>query len=370
MPKRLIVCCDGTWNAFGQKHPTNVVKLYEAIAGADDDGVIQDSVYVAGVGTKSWQKVRGGALGLGLSKNVKKGYLELVEMYEPGDEIFLFGFSRGAYTARSIAGFIRNAGLLTRDNRGRLDEAFALYRDRDRSSAPSRERAVEFRAQYSHEVPIRFIGVWDTVGSLGIPLSGKVFEWINRRWAFHDTQLSSTVEAAYHALAIDEKRGPFKPTLWQAQPDAPDSQIIEQVWFSGVHCNVGGGYADSRISDIPLVWMMNRAREHGLAFTDDEPAPTDTSRQVAVGVVSAISRFLTNTDAFAVPLQESRKGFYRWFLEAFSRPMGAVDSGHEFVASSATRRMDEVAAYDPVNLADYRDSGGPEMAVDFHPTAI
>ena len=220
MPRRLIVCCDGTWNVFGQKHPTNVVKLYQAIAGTDDAGVIQDSVYVAGVGTKPWHKVRGGALGLGLSKNVKKGYLELVDMYEPGDEIFLFGFSRGAYTARSIAGFIRNAGLLSREHRGRLDEAFALYRDRDRSSAPSGERAVEFREQYSHEVPIRFIGVWDTVGSLGIPLSGKLFEWINRRWAFHDTQLSSTVAAAYHALAIDEKRGPFKPTLWRAQPDA------------------------------------------------------------------------------------------------------------------------------------------------------
>ncbi|MDY6810393.1 MAG: DUF2235 domain-containing protein [Actinomycetota bacterium] len=365
MPRRLIVCCDGTWNVFGQKHPTNVVKLYQAIAGTDDAGVIQDSVYVAGVGTKPWHKVRGGALGLGLSKNVKKGYLELVDMYEPGDEIFLFGFSRGAYTARSIAGFIRNAGLLTREHRGRLDEAFALYRDRDRSSAPSGERAVEFREQYSHEVPIRFIGVWDTVGSLGIPLSGKLFEWINRRWAFHDTQLSSTVAAAYHALAIDEKRGPFKPTLWRAQPDAPDSQIIEQVWFSGVHCNVGGGYADSKISNIPLVWMMDRARRHGLAFNDDKEAPA--SGPATVSVISAISQFLIDTDAFAVPLQESRKGFYR-LIAGLSRPMGVVDSGHEFVASSAARRMDTVAAYDPANLAAYRENDGPELAVDFHPT--
>ncbi|MFW0795031.1 DUF2235 domain-containing protein [Gordonia sp. CPCC 205515] len=368
MTKRLIVCCDGTWNVFGQKHPTNVVKLYEAIGSADDDGVRQERIYVAGVGTKPWQRIRGGVLGWGLSKNLKEAYRKLVEAYEPGDEIFLFGFSRGAYTARSLGGFIRNSGILKREHMDQADAAFDLYRDRDKSSAPRQEQATEFRQKYSHETPIRFIGVWDTVGSLGIPIDGwKFAEKINRRWAFHDTQLSTTVQAAYHALAIDEKRRPFGPTLWTPQPDRPEGQIIEQVWFSGVHCNVGGGYADSRISDIPLVWMMGRARHHGLFFSENPVTGTPvTTELAATSITDVIARFLNSTDAFAVPLQESRKGFYRAF-KPLVRQLGSVDGEHEYAASSAKRRLDRVDTYDPANLIAYQDAKGREMLVDSHP---
>ncbi|MEE3849725.1 DUF2235 domain-containing protein [Gordonia sp. LSe1-13] len=368
MAKRLIVCCDGTWNAFGQKNPTNVVKIHNAIAPTDRNGVTQKPMYVAGVGTKPWQKIRGGALGWGLSKNLKKGYGELVDLYEPGDEIFLFGFSRGAYTARSLAGFIRNSGILKREYKDRIDEAFELYRDRDGSSAPAQQRASEFRAAYSYETPIEFIGVWDTVGSLGIPIDGwKLFDRINKRWAFHDTQLSSTVKAAYHALAIDEKRRPFEPTLWSPKPDRPADQIIEQVWFSGVHCSVGGGYEDSQISDIPLVWMMDRARRHGLCFTEGESEGLSGATRIRATVVDAITTFLLGTNAFATPLQESRKGFYKVF-KPFSRTMAHADEEHEFAASSATQRRAQVDTYDPENLAAYLERGGPEMEVDFRPT--
>ena len=136
----------------------------------------------------------------------------------------------------------------------------------------SHPRGVEaelFRRSYSHEARIRCIGVWDTVGALGIPLNG--LRWVNafnRRWQFHDTDLSTTVDAAFQALAIDEKRGPFKPALWQQQEDAGD-QRLEQVWFAGDHCDVGGGHRDAALADIALLWMADRARSCGLTFRPD-----------------------------------------------------------------------------------------------------
>lgn len=369
MAKKLIVCCDGTWNVFGQKNPTNVVKLYEAIADVDDKGIEQKKFYVAGVGTGHWEKIRGGALGLGLSKNVKKGYADLVASYEPGDEIFLFGFSRGAYTARSLGGFIGNVGILKRKNESRIDEAFDLYRDRaDKRKAPDGELAREFRRQYSHDdVTIQLIGVWDTVGSLGIPF-GKtpVIKWINQRWSFHNTKLGPAVKAAYQALAIDEKRGPFEPTLWQTNPGAKD-QVVEQVWFPGVHCNVGGGYANTPISDIPLVWMMTKAAKHGLWFRNGAPGGGSAAGSSAspLAVMNPFEILLQATNAYAA-LEESRKGFYR-VLKPFNRPIGDTDVPSEYVASSAVRRVGKDKAYLPPRLLAYLDDEGQQIDVDFRP---
>ena len=258
--KRLIVCCDGTWNRADQTSPTNVVKLKAAVAERDADGVVQRVHYEPGVGTRPRERFVGGGLGVGLSQNVRSCYRFLVDSYEPGDELYFFGFSRGAFTARSTAGFVRNAGILRREERGRVDEAYALYRSRDDARKPSGAIAERFRADYSHpDTPIHFIGVWDTVGSLGIPIP-LLPSFITRRWTFHDTELSRSVRNAYHALAIDEQRGPFKPTLWTQHPEAHD-QVLQQRWFAGVHCDVGGGYPETALSEIPLQWIAEqRAR--------------------------------------------------------------------------------------------------------------
>ncbi len=189
---------------------------------------------------------------------------------------FFFGFSRGAFTARSTAGLVRNAGVLRADQVGRVDEAYDLYRKR--LAHPRSAEAQRFRDAYAVETGIRLIGVWDTVGALGIPLSGlRLVNVVNRRWQFHDTDLSTTVGSAFQAVAIDEKRKPFKPTIWKQQPDAPASQQLEQVWYAGVHSDVGGGYPQRQLADITLWWMKTEPRPV------DSPSTTSTRGSTVMG---------------------------------------------------------------------------------------
>jgi uncharacterized protein (DUF2235 family) len=276
MSKRLIVCADGTWNkvekAESGKHlSTNVAKFAAALFPTDRDGRAQLLCYLEGVGTNRGEWIRGGMFGFGISRNIGRAYEFLVRYYEPGDEIWIFGFSRGAFTARSLAGMLRNSGLLKVAHVDRIGDAMALYRDRYDDTAPDAPRARIFRNTYAHEPEIHFIGVWDTVGSLGVP---GVHLWLARLlrvdWQFHDTNLSRSVKNAYHALAIHEKRSDFKPTLWQKQewPQA-DQQTLEQVWFCGVHSDVGGGYLEEQLSDVAVMWMIEKAKAHGLAFRED-----------------------------------------------------------------------------------------------------
>jgi uncharacterized protein (DUF2235 family) len=172
----------------------------------DDNGREQRTFYHRGVGTNRWERIRGGVFGAGLSRDVRDAYRFLVQNYEPGDELFFFGFSRGAFTARSTAGFVRNCGILRRSQASRVDDAYSLYRSRSSTTHPRGIEASLFRRSYSHETRIGFIGVWDTVGVLGIPLDGlRLVNLLNRRWQFHDTNLSTTVDAACQALAIDEQ---------------------------------------------------------------------------------------------------------------------------------------------------------------------
>nr|MBA2793298.1 DUF2235 domain-containing protein [Thermoleophilaceae bacterium] len=261
MPKRLVVCCDGTWNRPDQSKngapaPTNVSKLALGVAREDPVGNPQLLFYQHGVGTRRFERIRGGALGLGLSRNVRDCYRFLVENYEPGDELYFFGFSRGAFTARSTAGLVRNAGVLRPKHVDRVNDAYRLYRARDETRRPRAIEAQIFRRMYSHpESEIKFLGVWDTVGSLGIPIDGLRLPLVTKLWSFHDTTLSSRVRFAYHALAIDEHRKPFTPTLWEQQQDAT-GQTLEQVWFAGVHSDVGGGYSEPDLAEIPLLWMV------------------------------------------------------------------------------------------------------------------
>jgi uncharacterized protein (DUF2235 family) len=274
LAKKLIVCADGTWNdEDGAAGPTNVVKIHRSFQNNYVEGVNQWTCYVTGVGTRLRERIRGGAFGYGLSKNILEAYRFLVEQYEHGAELYFFGFSRGAYTVRSLAGLIRNSGLLKKEFINRLDEAFALYRNRSEKTDPKSDKAAEFRAKFSHQPDIKFIGVWDTVGSLGVPLPRlKLFSligWLlNKDFHFHDPKLSSIVKNAYHAVSIHEHRSTSVPTLWEKQEHSRD-QTLEQVWFPGVHCDVGGGYRSTGLSDASLLWMIDRARECGLVFRED-----------------------------------------------------------------------------------------------------
>ncbi len=258
MSKRIVYCADGTWDK-PTKH-TNVYKLFKSlIVSADqipfyDDGVGADGNPIS--------KLLGGAFGTGLWQKIKDGYTKVAHVYEAGDQLFLFGFSRGAYTARSLAGMIAACGLPTKNFTDDLvNTAFKAYRDKDdRQTILQGLKDCDMSA-----ANITMVGVWDTVGSLGIPSAIGLSDPI--AYGFLDTSLSPHILNAYHALAIDEKRAQFPPTLWTSQP-AP-GQTLEQVWFCGVHSDIGGGEPDdlpgtTALSDITLGWMMTKASALGL----------------------------------------------------------------------------------------------------------
>jgi uncharacterized protein (DUF2235 family) len=351
MSRRLVICCDGTWNmpdpVSGGGSPTNVTKLALGVAGQDAEGRAQLLHYEKGVGTRRFERFTGGAFGVGLSRNVKQCYRFLVDTYEPDDELYLFGFSRGAFTARSLAGLVRNSGVLRRQHADRVDEAYDLYRSRADEAHPKGIEAQIFRRMYSHEDPeIRFVGVWDTVGSLGIPIDIPL---VNDRWGFHDTELSSRVRFAYQALAIDERRKPFTPTIWKQQPGTQD-QTLEQVWFAGVHSDVGGGYEEPELAEIALLWMVDRAQDTGLAFLSDHFQIPATDVDPELRRVGAHLQ----PDARG-PIHDSFKGLFR-LGGSKPRVLGGVDGGA--VASSAQKRSQELSDYCPPELEQYLADGG------------
>jgi uncharacterized protein (DUF2235 family) len=348
MPRQLVVCCDGTWNEpdelrNGVAAPTNVAKLaLGLLAGAASE---QELFYEAGVGTTADERVLGGAFGYGLSRNVRNCYRFLAETYEQGDELYLFGFSRGAYTARSLAGLVRNCGILQKKHVEKVDQAFAFYRDHSDRTHPRALAAEIFRKMYSHpDDDIHFIGVWDTVGALGIPAGLPGWkELATRFWGFHDTQLSSHVRFAYHALAIDEQRHAFQPTLWTL--DAPAAgQTVEQVWFAGVHSEIGGGSADPALSDIALLWMVEKAKACGLRFT---PGQLERGAPDGVGGVIAPN--------YAAKIVDSRRGVWT-VLRPYHRlrEVSVAAGAGQLIASSAERRFKEhVGGYSPPGLREY-----------------
>jgi len=265
--KRLVVCFDGTWNsADNGGADTNVALISKAIhATTGTGGVLQSVLYLRGVGTSGLDITRqfDGATGLGIDDNIRSGYMFLAQNYVPGDEIFLFGFSRGAFTARSLVGLISAAGLLKRQSLGSLGAAWLYYRNGKRPHTPEAFMAETSGADAHTDVEIRFLGVWDTVGALGIP--GHVFDHINHNlYGFYDTSLCPIVRSACHALAIDEHRGAFVPTLWTGE--VPPGCEVEQMWFAGAHADVGGGYRTRDLADIPLVWMALKAEAAGLVL--------------------------------------------------------------------------------------------------------
>lgn len=342
--KRLIVCCDGTWNRPDQEDkgtpsPTNVVRLAFRVA-KRDAGVPQILFYDQGVGTgNALDRWTGGAFGAGLLDNIFDAYRFLVANYEAGDRLYVFGFSRGAYTARSLCGMIRKVGILKRASVMDYANALALYRRSD--CRPDDEEPKRFRARHSivgdEPIEISFLGVWDTVGSLGIPLRG--LRWITRRkYQFHDTELSGSVKRARHALAIDERRGPFAPTLWSYKPK--EGQTVEQSWFIGAHSDVGGGYPRFGLADITLQWMMEGAQQAQLAF-DPEVERAHPLKPVPGADVT-----------------NSKKGLYR-LTPGIDRPIGLCAGTEDDldptqdVHDTARNRWHADERYEPPNLGEY-----------------
>jgi uncharacterized protein (DUF2235 family) len=269
--KKIIICCDGTWNSPDEKKngiavPTNVTKLTRALLPTDANKIDQVVFYDQGVGTEGslTDKYLGGGTGWGISKNIIDCYRFLANNYHDGDEIYCFGFSRGAYTARAVGGLVAWGGLLAKHQLENLPDLYELSRvdPKDREKDPLYKKLQPIIAS-TIKPRIKFMGVWDTVGALGAPT--PMLSWITKKlWVkFHDTSLRN-VDYAYHALAADELREPFRPSVWTGAND--NIKEIKQVWFAGSHSNVGGGFPDAGLSDIAFSWMIKMASLRGLEF--------------------------------------------------------------------------------------------------------
>ena len=369
--KRLVVLFDGTWNKPGNEdEQTNVVKLQRALPAADAQGVQQLVHYVVGIATEDLGRLTFtiGAIGFGVGDRIQRGYKFLCENYEDGDEIYLIGFSRGAFQARSLAGLIALAGMARSAAPETIADVWDYYEQNKLAADAARLQALRAAARYP--VRIKCVGVWDTVGNLGIPFvrEGLIKELLG----FHDTELSPLVDIGLHALAIDEPRGPFQPTLWTTKKGAalPSGQIIEQVWFPGSHANVGGGFKDSALSDIALLWMAERiAGTTGLAV-DFEQLRKSTKPDPLGELVSPTSDGIYRVSyffPFVRLIKQNRKGISALRRAIFGTwRAGVVPAGQATVNESihdsamarfgkrAPQRRGEVVsqlAYRPANLA-------------------
>ncbi|WP_216898014.1 DUF2235 domain-containing protein [Nocardia alni] len=351
--KRLVVCCDGTWGAESNPSVSNVVKIAESLrlntSEADGRMVEQQVFYTDGPGTRGYSadKILGGMFGVGLDSALSTLYWQLALNWEPDDEIFLFGFSRGAYLARSLSGLINRIGLLTPDalSEGRLPDALAIFRQRKaHPDDPDPAQWVQFREQYCRApVPIKFLGVFDTVGAMGVPgiTSGK--------YRFHDLRLAPTVHCARQALAIDERRRLYSPCLWEVIDEAgvaeqwPDR--VKQVWFEGCHTDIGGGLPDGRLSDRTLRWMVREACEQGLEIDRDRLEESIAHSATATGPVrphSTLNLFYRIANLVGLLVHPRDTRFYRdsW------RRLDARPDQRVYLASCACGDSE----YDPPNV--------------------
>ena len=261
MAKNIVVFSDGTGQEGGRGYNTNVYKLFNMI---EDRTEKQITFYDRGLGT-GWRKITGNAAGMGISKNILECYEFIFDHYCAGDQVFLFGFSRGATTVRSLSSFIHLFGILPKPRPELIKRAYKIYKTRNRAKRD--KLAADFvKRHHTMWCRIKFLGVWDTVAALGIPLKSLdvlVDKIPFFRHKFIDLRLSESVQHARHALAIDDERMTFHPTLWEKQV-LTDYQTVKQVWFCGMHTDVGGGYPEQELSDIPLIWMLTEAEQHGL----------------------------------------------------------------------------------------------------------
>jgi uncharacterized protein (DUF2235 family) len=353
--KRVALFLDGTWNNISDN--TNVWRLKSLCAKSSEQSVY----YSAGVGTQSGEHISGGMFGIGINEEVTSAYEWLVEHYEADAQLFIFGFSRGAFTARSLAGFISKCGLLKPGSPVSMTQMYERYRKGTAQSVRALDKVAESEVpledrwikEYSRPIPIWFQGVWDTVGALGVPLP-CVPNVSREDFAFLETDLRINDTHAYHALAIDEHRKAFAPTLWvkstPKQGDtypARDLDHVEQRWFVGSHANVGGGYENDLLAQIPLQWLMNKAIARGLKFND-----------------SVVIDGNENTCPIRDSLAEMAHGIYEILTlgKHYYRPIGAdpLDTG-EAVISTINETIDATVfdrwrsdeTYRPTNLSDW-----------------
>lgn len=294
MSKNIILCSDGTGQKGNYGADSNVYKLYQMVnLHNTEKEKEQITFYDNGVGTSDsdtdsktnaiWRAMSS-AFGFGFQENVCDLYHFLARNYEVGDQIYFFGFSRGAATVRACVGFINHCGLLNK-NHANLDTDEA-FEERIKDAIESyhqwqkNNKAAEFKEKWAVKddthapdgnLKIHFVGVWDTVSALGfpkdVPFFSKLFEKLDEHESsFYDFELNENVEYAYHALSIDDARQTFHPLVW----DESRGNVVEQVWFAGVHSNVGGGYPRTELSDVAFDWMLERAAHHGLQFVGDE----------------------------------------------------------------------------------------------------
>jgi uncharacterized protein (DUF2235 family) len=363
--RRLALFLDGTWNTVNDD--TNVWRM-KSLCAVDAD---QICYYSPGVGTSFGDRILGGTFGYGLDEEVINAYQWLMENYNLGDHIFIFGFSRGAFTVRSLSGFISKCGLLKPGAPISLRQLYERYRKgntvhtiRELANIPYDALSFEEKwlKEYSMAIPIWLQGVWDTVGALGIPF-GNLPTLSRSRYAFLETDLRINNDRAFHALAIDEHRFAFAPTLWarsvkndaEAYPPRSLDQV-EQRWFVGAHADVGGGYDNGLLAQIPLKWLIQKAALHGLIFKAGVTIDGDESRAVV-------------HDSFA----EMAGGVYRALK--LGRPYYRAIGAHPVVVNGTTtatinETLDESVFdrwgfdqdYRPVNLAAWAKAHNADIA--------
>jgi uncharacterized protein (DUF2235 family) len=380
--KRVAVFLDGTWNTVNDN--TNVWRMKSLLASTSKDGLEQRAYYHKGVGTTYGSYATGGMFGRGLNDEIIRAYEWLIENYSPGDELFIFGFSRGAYSARSLSGLIGKCGLIAIGAPLSVSQLYARYR---RASAATTIRELwdeqkkgkkdftleeRWMLKYSQAIDIDFLGVWDTVGALGLPF-GNLSILGKADMQFLNTGLRISNKLAFHALAIDEHRKAFAPTLWtvdfpnKAPPPHHHRSLsqVEQRWFIGAHANVGGGYQSDPLAQAPLKWIMDKAAAAGLTFRtgldvdtlDASPPIGDSYSEFAGGVYKLATmgrRFYRPIGPDSVPssatgMRENinetidASVFERWRADRTYRPTNLI--------AWAQRRKVDVAALNTAVMA-------------------
>lgn len=365
--RNLIICCDGTWNSrkpdpkLGGR-PTNVVRLHAALADQNEHAVAQLAYYHSGVGTEGnvIRRAWGGLTGAGLDRNIMSAYRWLGATYQPDDRIFLIGFSRGAYTVRSLGGMLSQCGLLNleglqnREAWRRVERAYHEgYRGGRNWTQWSSGWKYHGPTAGKNPIPIHFLGVWDTVGALGIPAELGILGLLQSAGhrQFHDTTLGGLVLHARHAVAIDEMRSTFVPTLWTAlDPD----RDVKQRWFPGVHADVGGGYADHGLADVALEWMMQEAHACGLGILDAardrlNPDPMAQINDSYTGVFRALK-----SRPRAIPLLTDAAKMHSSAIQRH-RNLSSADSAY--------RQTHNLSVGEQITLTVYADRQWNEMGV-------
>jgi Uncharacterized alpha/beta hydrolase domain (DUF2235) len=341
MAKRIIICCDGTWSTPADAIPTNVRRLSQFILPQAPDGTVQSVYCQDGVGTHWYDKWPGGAFGAGIDEKIQEGYRLICEQYAAGDQIYLLGYSRGAYTARSLGGLIDCVGLLAADQTDRIEEAYRIYRIQQDDQR--KDKASNFRSRYSTEsVPIALLGCWDTVGALGIPdvlPNIPIDYWVNKPLRFHNTNLSPLIQHALHVASVDEQQKIYSLTPMQVPAGSPTQ--LRQIWFPGDHAGMGKG----ALADVTLAWMIAAIGETGLGLAFDATKVATLRPDPLAGDVPNL--FVTRSKGIslltitglrvreipAAPTPENRAQLFhpsvqeRWCKRTDYRPKCLVDQG-------------------------------------------